>query len=220
MKHTRVHENSFVCKGNVMPAPTYQLSIVRGKTLEQTLLYADSLLEYRAISAVTSLAPLRLTVTGHGIPDGWPCRIQGVATPSEMNTTEGVTYPGYVVDADTLEFNSLDGSGWAAFVPSGHVVFVAPGDLTGWKLRMQVRASIGGPLLLSLSSDPADGAVGIITVDAANSAFTLKLTAAQTAALDWAGGIYDIEGIRPDGAVVSLLAPSVVVVEQEVTVWE
>lgn len=202
-----------------MTAPTYKLRLVRGKTCEQVLLYADTQLRYVPIEAVPSLAPLRLTATAHGIPDNWPVRIQGVTTPSELNTKAGLAVRATVVDANTVEFNSLDGSSWAAYVLSGHLVFQAPVDLTGWKVRMQIRNKLGGDLLMSLSSDPADAADGELQVDADGSAFVIKLTAAQTAALTWNSGVYDLEAIRPDGGVVSVLAPSPVIVEQEVTVW-
>lgn len=198
---------------------TFKLRLVRGKTCNQVLLYCGPTLVYRPITAVVSLAPLRLTVPTHGIPDSWPARIQSVTTPTEMNTVEGMAHTVFAVDANTLEFNALDGSLWAAFVASGCVVFNEPVDLTGWKARMQVRNKIGGDLLLSLSSDLADGADGIIEVDSAKSSFVLHLTADQTAALPWSSGVYDLEAIKPDGTVLSILGPSPVQVDQEVTVW-
>lgn len=202
-----------------MSGSTYPLRLVRGKTCEQALLYSGSRLVYRPITAVLSLAPLRLTVPLHGCPENWPIRVQGVTAPTELNTPQNQAWQATVVDANTLEINSLDGSLWSAYVPSGHVVFQEPVDLTGWKARMQIRTKAGGTVLLTLSSDPADNAEGEIEIDVPGSALVIKLSAAQTAALSWNGGVYDLEGIRPDGAVVSILAPSTVVVGQEVTVW-
>lgn len=197
----------------------YPLRLVRGKTCHQVLLYAGATRKYCPITALVSLAPVRVTVPDHGCPDNWPVRLQGITAPVELNTAEGQALTATVVDANTLELNALDASTLGTFTLSGHVVFQQPVDLTGWKARMQVRNKMGGDLLLSLSSDPADEADGEIEVDVAGSAFILKLTAAQTAALTWNGGVYDLEAVLPDGSVISILAPSPVVVEQEVTVW-
>lgn len=202
-----------------MTAPTYPLTLVRGKTLSQPLQYAEGFLLYRPITAVTSKAPLRVQADAHGIPDGWPVRIQGVATPAAMNTPTDEYWTAHFVNENEIEINALDVSLEADYVFGGSVVFRQPADITGWKVRMHIRTGIGGTVLLSLSSDPADGADGVITVDAASSSFVLNLTAEQTAAITWKGALYDIEGIRPDGAVVSIIAPSTISVSQEVTVW-
>jgi len=202
-----------------MTAPTFALNIVKGKTLEQPLLYAENFLVYAPIEALPSVAPVRVTITNHGIPDDWPVRVQGVAAPVELNTAQGITYPARIIDANTVELNALDGSGWVAFTVSGHLVYTQPADITGWEAHMQIRDRLGGTMLLDLSSNPADNADGTITIDVANSAFVLGLTAAQTAAIPWNGAVYDIEAIRPDGKVVSIIAPSPVIAGPEVTVW-
>lgn len=202
-----------------MPASTYALSIARGKTLEQVMLYSYPYLTYRPISALLSSAPVRFTVANHGIPENWPIRVQGVTSPVQLNTEEDKVVQAFIVDENTIELNALDASTWGTFEASGHVVFKTPAALAGWVFRMQVRTSIGGDVLLSLSSDPADGADGDILVDTAQSSFTLILPAAITAAIEWKGGVYDIEAIRPDGSVVSVIAPSPITVEPEITVW-
>ena len=203
-----------------MTAPTYPLTLTRGKTLAQPLQYAENFLLYRPIVAVTSKAPLRVQANAHGIPDGWPVRIQGVATPSSMNTPTGEYWPAHFVSADEIEINALDVSLDADYVSGGSVVFRQPADISGWKVRMHIRTGIAGTVLLSLSSDPTDGADGVITVEEAKASFVLHLSAEQTAAITWKGAMYDIEGIRPDGSVVSIIAPSTISVNQEITVWE
>lgn len=202
-----------------MAAQTFNLSIARGKTLEQVMLYSHPHLTYRPISALLTSAPVRFTVANHGIPENWPVRIQGITSPTQLNTEEGKVVQAFIVDANTIELNEMDASSWGTFEVSGHVVFKTPVVLTGWVFRMQVRSSVGGDVLLSLSSDPADGADGDILVDTAQSSFTLVLPAAVTAAIEWKGGVYDIEAIRPDGSVVSVIAPSPIIVEPEITVW-
>ena len=202
-----------------MTAQTFNLSIARGKTLEQVMLYSYPYLTYRPISALLTSAPVRFTVANHGIPENWPIRVQGVTSPVQLNTEEGKFVQAFIVDENTIELNALDASTWGSFEVSGHIVFKTPVALSGWVFRMQVRTSVGGDILLSLSSDPADGADGNILVDTEQSSFTLILPAEITAAIEWKGGVYDIEAIRPDGSVVSFIAPSPITVEPEITVW-
>jgi hypothetical protein len=202
-----------------MGAPTYKLTIIKGKTLEQPMLYAQAQRTYVPIEAVVGVAPLRLLCTGHGFIDGWPVRIQGVISPTIMNTEEGKTLSASVVDSNTIEINALDASLWGTIDPSGSVVFFTPADLTGWVIRMQIRTSPKGEVLLTFSSDPADTPNGTITIDAPKACFTLGLPAAATAAITWSGGVYDIEGIMPNGKVVEIISTSVVIASDEVTVW-
>lgn len=202
-----------------MTVPTFDLTITKGKTLAQSFGYHDEQLVYRNITAMPSKAPVRLTVTGHGVPDNWAVRIERTRAPAELNTPEGEYWTPLVVDADTLEFDQLDMVGAKAFAAPSVLVYPRPADLEGWKARMQIRDRIGGAVLLSFSSDPADQADGTIEVDVANSAFVIGLDAGQTAAISWSSGTYDLEVIRPDGAVVAVIGPSRVVIAPEVTVW-
>lgn len=206
-----------------MSAPTYKLSIVRGKTLNRIFQYAASQLEYIPILEVLKTSPLTLELASpHGLTTGWLARVQGVSSPSEMNTPESTYWPVYVPAPTEIEFNEIDGALWPEYAPGvskGHLVFRRPVDLTDWVFRMHVRDKIGGTVLLSLSSSGLDTADGEIQVMSGDSAFMLKLTAEQTKNLTWNTGVYDLEAIQPDGTVVALIAPSPVLVESEVTVW-
>lgn len=51
-----------------MTAPVVDITITKGKTFEFSYRYADDELVYKPISAMPSTAPVRLTVTAHGIP--------------------------------------------------------------------------------------------------------------------------------------------------------
>lgn len=202
-----------------MAAPTYDITITKGKTFVQTLLYAEDALVYKEASALPALAPARITVAGHGLPTNWPVRIESAKAPSELNTPDGEWWLPRVIDADTLEFNALNLTRAKAFAGPAVLIYQQPTDLTGWKFRAQVRDKVGGTVLLDFSSDPADGATGLIDIDEANSNFTLTIDALTTALIPWNRAVYDIEAIKPDGTVVSVLAPSRVTVEEEITVW-
>lgn len=203
-----------------MSAPVVDLIITRGKTLAHRLAISDSELVYRDITALSSLAPARVTVAGHGVPTGWPVRIEGVKAPVELNTPVGQWWLPAVLSADSLEFNALNLLRARTFAGPAVLVYPKPADLSTWQtVRAQVRDKIGGEVLLSFSSSVPDGADGTISIDIAASAITLGLTAEQSAALTWRRAVYDVEVVLADGSVLPVVAPSAVTVEQEVTVW-
>lgn len=84
-----------------------------------------------------------------------------------------------------------------------------PVDLTGYVARMQVRGEqAASSVLLELTT--ANG--GIAITDAAQGKFELRIKAADTSALTFDSGVYDLEMVAPDGpdnTVTRLLAGSV-----------
>lgn len=198
-----------------MDAPIINLCIQQGKTLEFALQYAESRYNYRDIAAVVSLAPLRLTLPSHSIPDGWPISIQCVKRPAEMNGD----YIATVVDENTIEINDLVGSCWRhRWAAGGHVRFPVPQDITGWSARAAFRRRIGDPVaVLTLHSDPGQNPDGLIIVDPAEHSFTLQLTDAVTASLRPMSGVWDAEVIDPDGNVYALIGVSPFEITAEVT---
>jgi len=88
----------------------------------------------------------------------------------------------------------------------------APLNLTGYTIRMQVRPNVrSADVLIALNNSN-----GRITVNAAAGEFTLALSAAETAALSFNDGVYDIELQSPSGDVIRL-AQGLVKVSPEVT---
>lgn len=206
-----------------MAAPTLDLKISQGKTLNLDPLYAEETLVYRPLTAISNLAPARFTVPAHGIPDIWPVRIESAKAPGEIVTAPGQWKVATKVDADTIELNDLNLLAAKAFVGPAVLVYKAPADLTGVKIRMQIRtlpaAAPGSTVLLTASSDPADLADGQISIDVTNSAIHIVFSDEITAAITWLKAVYDVEALLPDGTVVGIIAPSKVTIEQEVTVW-
>lgn len=199
-------------------APEIELSITKGKTFEFAFLYAEDELLYLPITAMTNKAPCRLAISGHGLPDGWPVQVQCVKAPSELNSADGEHYFATVVNADTVELNTVNAHCWKAFAGSGLLVCRKPANLAGWKARAQVRDRVGGEVLFSWHSDPAETPDGVIEVDEAASAFVFHIDATTTTSLAWKRGVYDAEIIAPTGEVYPLTAISSVKVESEVTV--
>ena len=90
-----------------------------------------------------------------------------------------------------------------------------PMDFTGCKARMQVRAEIGSTVvLLELTTEN-----GGITLGGAAGTIDLYVGATATAAINWEGGVFDLEIIHP-GALpddVTRIAQGTVSVSPEVT---
>lgn len=202
-----------------MSSQTYEMRITKGKTYSRDLLCVEGDLVYREVTAVVSTAPAQITCVAHGVPANWACRIQSATAPIELNTEEGSWIVPKVIDPDTLEINALDLSLAAAFSGSAQLVYRQPADIAGWVFRAQIRDKINGTVLLSFSSTSTDTPDCLISVDVANSCITLEIPATITESLEWTKAVYDLEALKPDGSVNSLIAPSRVAVEAEVTVW-
>lgn len=170
------------------------LSIIQGATLRDTLRIMQPRFEYRAITAIASTAPVRLTVA-HGLPGDWLVWVQGAQHMPELNKAPRREHPHRVevIDASTLEINALSAVGRT---PSGgQLIYQPPVDLTGATARMQIRDKPGGALLLELSTD--NGALEIT----GPGTIVRTLTAAATAAINWAAAVYDLEVEYADGTV-------------------
>lgn len=200
-----------------MGAPVVDLTIIKGKTFEFLFRYAEPELVYAPISAMPNTAPVRLSVLNHGIPDGWPVRIEGVRQPVELNTPEDEVQFATVIDASTIELNAVRADQWRTYSTGGLAIFNRPFDLTGCSARMQIRDSVGGAVLLSLSSDPDSVRDGEIEIDLSLAALTVRLNPTVTAAIDWVRGVYDLELITLGGNIYPVTAISKVTVGNEVT---
>lgn len=90
---------------------------------------------------------------------------------------------------------------WRAGAPA------SPVDLTGATARMQARTRIDSPApLIELTT-----ANGGVVLGGAAGTVTLFLSATQTAAITWTGGVYDLEVTFPSGDVRRLFYGSVAV---------
>lgn len=191
------------------------ITLIKGKTFELALLYASDERVYVPITGVPSLAPVRLTLPAHGMPDNWPFDIACVNRPSELN---GRGYVAKVIDENTVEINDLLGSCWRPWAGGGVVVYQKPDDIAGWQARSTWRRRINSPeAVLTFHSDPAEQADGQIIVDPDSSSFTLVLGDEIAEALPLGEGVFDVEGIDPDGKVWPLTDVSRFEVTPEVT---
>ncbi len=87
-----------------------------------------------------------------------------------------------------------------------------PIDLTGCTARMQIREEVEATaVLLGLTTENARIALG-----GATGTVDLTISAADTAAISWSAGVWDLEIVHPGGAV-TRLAQGSCVVSPEVT---
>jgi len=80
-----------------------------------------------------------------------------------------------------------------------------PIDLTGYKIRLQARINPNDKdPIIDLSTSPEVGGIEILT-PAGNGQFRITMDASDTASLDFAEALYDLEAEDPDGNVTRLL---------------
>jgi len=177
-----------------MSAPTYDITIVKGKTFAQAYLYASEKVVFKQITGSPLAAPYRITVPAHGVPDGWPVRIEGAKAPLELNTQQRDYLIATVIDVNTIEFNGLNGSAWKAYTTGGVLVYNEPAPLTGWRARAQVRARVGAPVLFSWDSDTGASPWSVsITADTTLGCLAITVTGEAAHTLRWVADIETVE---------------------------
>lgn len=192
-----------------------EILIQKGKTFSLVVRWETEPIVRKAITAIslTTGAP-RLTVTGHGMPDGWRCAIYGVKGMKQINASNTPPRPAdyheaTVVDANTLALNNVtpiddSGNDWGAYTSGGFIQYFTPQSLAGYTARMDIKDKIGGTTWAS--SELADAPYNIIAIDVADASKTITLTvsATDTAALTAKKGIADLELVSAGGVVTKL----------------
>ena len=191
----------------------------QGKTFNLILRWETEPVVRKAITGISfaSGAP-RLTVAGHGMPNGWRGYIFGVKGPAELNAEDPEKvkdkdyYPCSVIDPNTVELNTVNAADFKDYVSGGFLAFYTPSDLAGHTARMTIRDKVGGAELFSLTTENAR-----IVLDAGAKTIRLTVSATDTAALTWKKGVFDLEMVGPTG-VVTELTSGTVTVTKEITV--
>ena len=188
---------------------TKDLAIRKGATFAQTLRWEAPPIIWKPITAISLTAPVRLTVPAHGCPPNWRVNVSCNKSMREMDGVKGVAT---VIDADTIEINTINASGFKPYKGDGYLSYNTPVDMTAMTARMSIKDKVGGTKLLRLSTLD-----GTIVLEEATCTITITLPALVTAALTWKGGVYDLELEAIDGTVTCLLAGKVKVTEEVTT---
>jgi hypothetical protein len=198
-------------------ADTKDLSIVQGKTFSLVLRWETEPIQYKKITSILQEAPVRITVTAHGIPNGWRCAVTNVKGMTEINSEANNLKdkdfnPVTVVDPNTIEINAINAAGFRPYVSGGIIQFNTPVNMTGYSARMSIKDKVGGTLLKSLTT-----VGGGITLDIAACTITLNISAADTTLFDWKKAVYELEMVSPSDIVTALLVGAVTVTKEVTT---
>ena len=199
-------------------ANTKDLAIVQGKTFSLAIRWEAPPIIYKAITAITQTAPVKITAVGHGIPDGWRVAVTNVKGMTDINATansvkDGDYVQATVVDVDTITLNDINAAGFKAYISGGYLQYNTPVVLTDFTARMSIKDKVGGTVLLSLTTEN-----GGIVIDVTRHVITLNISATASAALTWSKGVYDLELVSADTIpVVTALLTGKVTVSKEVT---
>jgi hypothetical protein len=203
-------------------AKKQNLTILQGKTFKDILRWETEPIVRKAIAGfdVSTGCP-RLTVTGHGLPNGWRVAVYNVGQPKEINAANNPPLdddytPATVIDANTIELNRISAVDWKPYTSGGFLQWNTPHDLASYTVRMKIKNRVGGTVLAS--TEAADAPLNVITMAVDNSAKTITRTidADDTAAFAFKTGVYDVEAVSPSGEVTLLFYGSVTI-SQEVT---
>ena len=158
-----------------------------------------------------SLGAPRLSVSSHGLFEGWGVAVYGVKSPRQINAVnnppEGSDYhSATVIDTGTIELNDVtpvdeNGQEWPAYTSGGFIQYDTPVDLTGYTARMSIKDKIGGAVLHSLTTEN-----GGITIDTAAKTVLLSIPAATTEDFTWSRGVYDLEMVSATGKVTRIIS--------------
>ncbi len=203
-------------------ATNKDLTILQGKTFSLALRWETIPVVHKAISAISLAngAP-RLTVTAHGMPDGWRGAIQRVTGMTPINAKSSPPkdkdyHQVTVIDPNTIELNDVspvdeNGDEWPAYVSGGFILYNTPASLASFTARMSIKDKVGGTLLHSLTTEN-----GGIALDDVNKTITLTIQATATDDFAWKKGVYDLEMVSGTG-VVTLVMYGKVDLTKEVT---
>lgn len=181
------------------------INTAQGHTHTETIRWETTPVVRKPISAITCpLGAARITCPAHGIQNGWRVAISAVQGMKQINAAnpnaikDSEYYPATVIDADTIELNSLDISDYKPYTADGFVVFNTPVDLTGMTYRFKFFTKEGGALIASNLVTDAPNNILLITDDKALKTITATVTSTATTALAGKSGWHCIEAESAD----------------------
>lgn len=202
------------------------LDVIQGKTFSEVLRWEQPTITMKKFDAsasnvpIVQLAPLRLKVTGHGMPDGWAFHITNVEGMVQLNSSPTSADPnrrlGFVarkIDADVIEVLELilDGAdiiqrevnaaGFSAYTGGGYIEYALPVDLstvTAWKWQARKAYDSADPAVFDLSTTLNANGSGIVADNTAKTV-TLQLGLLDTAAFAIETLVHEVEVIVAGG---------------------
>jgi hypothetical protein len=188
-------------------ASKIKLKLIQGKTFNQTYRWGAAPFLYIPISAIVQQAPVLITVTDHGLPDGWPVAPVSIKGMTELNAANGgddftTDYSRITVeDENTVSINTINAAGFSAYVSGGYLKCLTPVDLDGYKARMTIKTKTGEEIV-TFTSDAGD-----FVINNTDKTIKLSVSAAELASLSttlFKSAVYEIEMYNDDGEVYRL----------------
>ena len=194
------------------------LSLRLGATADIPIRVESDELTFAPITAITKAAPVAITSTGHGIPDGWRAAVLNVGGMTELNAVWNAIRDSdfrrlAVIDVNTIAFPGVTSAGFRTYTTGGELAYYAPKDLSGYTAaRMDIKRAVGGAVLASLSTTD-----GTIEIDSANSAVWLHIVPTTLVELAAGDYVFDIELLDGTDVLALCSAESVLHLLPEVT---
>lgn len=202
-----------------MAAKKLNLTIRQGETFIRVIRWETLPFVYKAITAITNAAPVRITAVGHGLVSGWRAAVISAGGMDEINALydpprdsdfKQVT----AIDADNIEINSVNSAEFDQYTSGGYLKYYTPVSLAGYSARMTVRNKIGGTIIIQFTSGAPDNRIAL---DDANHTITLTIAATDSDDLDFQTGVYDLELVGPTGVVTTLYYGTVTLTREVTT---
>lgn len=194
------------------------LEIWQGKTFPHLLRWEAPPYIYKPITGVQLVAPVRIACVGHGLVTGWRAAVVSVKGTTELNAKASppdldtdfrqVT----VVDADTVEINTVNAADFKAYISGGYLQYLTPVDMTGFTARLVIKNKVGGTEILRLTTED-----GGITINNSAHTIALYISAAATALLAKGKGTYELEMVSATGIVTPLMYGAVTIKQEVAT---
>jgi hypothetical protein len=197
---------------------TLTLSLRLGATEDIPIRVESDELTFAPITGMAKSAPVRITSTGHGIPDGWRAVVLNAGGMTELNAAWSAIRDSdfrrlAVIDANTITLPGVTSAGFRTYSSGGDLAYYAPKDLSSYTAaRMDIKRAVGGTVLASLNT-----AGGTIEIDAANSAVWLHVTPTTLVELAAGDYVFDIELLDGTDVLALCSAESVLHLLPEVT---
>lgn len=190
-----------------MPVAPAEVSwtIRQGRTFRYVVRPEKLPIVYKPITGIAQVAPVSITVPGHGLVTEWNAAVTNVKGMTQLNAVANALKatdfrPVTVVDTDTITFNSIDASGFSPYVSGGYLVYYTPANLAGAVARLDLRDKVGGTLLYTMSNT-----IGNIILDDVNHFIGIEIPAVDSAAFTFRSAVGDLEVQYADGTVEQLL---------------
>lgn len=194
------------------------ITIRRGSTFRWVIRVEQPKVVYVPITAIDKTAPVRLHAVAHGLTSGRRFLVTGAKGLTALNAKNSPPratdyHKASVVDADTIEVNSINAANAAAYTGGGMIQYNAPLDMTGYEIRMQARASEKSDVIVFAAST-TDGKI-VMQPDGMSAVLTLP--DALTSAITASSAVYDVEFVAPDGSIPFVMPQAKITFEGEVT---